>query len=136
LVVDGSRPPRRDEALVAADDGAVLTAGQDGLDEPELAEAALEGVEIVVADPARVGGIGSELVDRDLLDDEVGQGRSDHAVSSLARAGDALIRRSPGDWWVTEGLSLSPRPDLRSSRTFAVRLFVVDEVVSRASRPG
>jgi len=66
-----TQPPRGDEALVAADDGPVLASGQHRLDEAELAEAALEGVELVVANPPWVGGIGAKLVDRDLLDDEV-----------------------------------------------------------------
>ena len=51
---------------MAADDGPILASGEDRLDEAELAQAALEGVELVLADPARVGGIGPEVVDRDL----------------------------------------------------------------------
>jgi hypothetical protein len=82
---------------VAADDRVVLPAREDRLDEPELPEAALERVELVLADPAGVGGVRAELVDRDLLDCDRGRGRDRYAVSSLARAGVALTRRSPGD---------------------------------------
>ena len=75
---DGDRlepePPGRDEALVAADDGPILASGEDRLDEAELAEAAGQGVELVVADPARVGRIRTELIDRDVLDGEGGRG--------------------------------------------------------------
>ncbi len=48
---DGGQPEPsgREQALVAADDGAVLPAGEDRLDEAELAQAALEGVELVLA---------------------------------------------------------------------------------------
>jgi len=57
---------------VSADDHAVLPAGDDGLDEAELAEAPLQGVELRVGDPAWVGWVWPELVDRDLLDGDGG----------------------------------------------------------------
>lgn len=53
---------------MAADDDAVLSSRQDRLDEAELVEAPGQGVELVFADPPRVGRIGPEVVDRDLLD--------------------------------------------------------------------
>jgi hypothetical protein len=48
---------------VAADDDAVLPPCEDRLDEAKLSEAALEGVELRVADPPGVGGIGAEVVE-------------------------------------------------------------------------
>jgi hypothetical protein len=57
---------------MAADDRPVLPPRQDRLDEAELAQAPLEGIELVVADPTWIGGVGPQLVDGDLLD---GQGR-------------------------------------------------------------
>jgi hypothetical protein len=55
---------------VAADDGLILSPGEDRLDEAELTKAALQGVELVLTDPPRVGGIGTEEVERDVLDGE------------------------------------------------------------------
>jgi hypothetical protein len=52
------------------------------LDEAELAQAALEGVELLLADPARVGRIRVELVDRNELDD---MGARFHAPQSERR---------------------------------------------------
>ena len=59
-------------SLVSTDDGSVITPRQDRLDEAELAQAPLEGVEFLLADPAGVGGIGVEWIDRNELD---GDGR-------------------------------------------------------------
>src|SRR5450759_526312 len=70
-----AQPAGGDETLVAADDSLILPSGEHGLDEPELAEAALQGIELVLADPARVGGIGVQRLDRDVLDGEGGEGR-------------------------------------------------------------
>jgi hypothetical protein len=42
----------RDQPLVTTDNRAVLASGEHRLDEAELAQAALEGVEFVLADPA------------------------------------------------------------------------------------
>jgi hypothetical protein len=67
---------------VAADDDAILTPGKNGLDESELAQAALEGVEFFLADPAGVRWIGVELVDRNELDD---MGARFHAPQSERR---------------------------------------------------
>jgi hypothetical protein len=53
---------------VAADDGGVVAPGHDRLDEAELAQAALEGVEFLFADAAGVGRIGTKLIEGDLLD--------------------------------------------------------------------
>jgi hypothetical protein len=47
--------------------GGVIASSDHRLDEPELADAPLEGVKLIVADPPRVGGIRAELVDRGLL---------------------------------------------------------------------
>ena len=60
--------PRGEEALVAADDGLVLAPGEDRLDEAELAEAAGQRFELSVADPTGIGGVRSQVLDRDLLD--------------------------------------------------------------------
>jgi hypothetical protein len=57
---------------VAADDRPVFSTGQHRLDEAELAEAALESVEFFVANPSRVGWVGTKEVDRDFFDGEGG----------------------------------------------------------------
>ena len=64
--------PRRDQALVAADDGVRLPPGEDGLDEAECPEAPGQGLELGLADPAGVRRVGQEPLDRDLLDAESG----------------------------------------------------------------
>jgi hypothetical protein len=75
---DGDRgqpqPSGRDQALVTADDGLIFPPGKNRLDEAELAETPLEGVEFVLADAARVRGVRTKVVDRDLLDGEGGEG--------------------------------------------------------------
>ena len=53
---------------MAADDRLILAPRQNRLDEAELAEAPLQGVEFILRDPTRVGGIGTQLVERDLRD--------------------------------------------------------------------
>jgi len=53
---------------VAADDGLILPAGEDRLDEAEPPQAAFERAELVLADPPGVGGIRPEIVDRDGVD--------------------------------------------------------------------
>jgi hypothetical protein len=55
---------------VTSDDGLVGPSRQHRLDEAELADAALEGVQLVLADPPRVRGVGAQLVDGNLLDGE------------------------------------------------------------------
>ncbi len=67
-----AEPPGSHEALMAPDDGPILPSRQDRLDEAELAEAALQGVELVVRNASRVGRIGVEPIDRHLLDGEGG----------------------------------------------------------------
>jgi hypothetical protein len=49
-----AKAPRGNETLVAADDNAVLPSRQHGLDEAELADAPLEGVKLLVPDPAGI----------------------------------------------------------------------------------
>ena len=66
---------------MTTDDGPVLAAREDGRDEAELAKAAFERVEFVIADPARVGRVRPEIVERDLLDDEGGACGRGHRVS-------------------------------------------------------
>jgi hypothetical protein len=68
------QPSRRDEPLVTADDGPILAAREDGLDEAELPEAPFKRVELVLADAAGVGRVRSEVVDRGLVDGEGGEG--------------------------------------------------------------
>jgi len=69
----------RDEALVPADHGAILSSGQHRLREAELAQAPFECVELVLADPAGVRRVGPEALDRDLFDGEGGEcGRCRH----------------------------------------------------------
>ena len=80
-------PPCCHEALVATDDGSILPASEDRLDEAELAQAALECVELVLADPARVGGIWTELIDRDLVDGQRREGGGEtHALRSTTES--------------------------------------------------
>lgn len=52
---------------MAADDGGVLPSGKDRLDEAELAEAALERVELILGDPPRVRRVRAQAVEWDLL---------------------------------------------------------------------
>jgi hypothetical protein len=86
---------------VAADDRSILPPREDRRDEAELAEAALERVELVLADPSWVGRVRAEIVDGDLLDREGGEARGDaHALRSpdvASRGFVRLIRRKgPG----------------------------------------
>ncbi len=53
-----------------ADDGPILPPGNHRLHEPELAQAALQGVELLLADAPRVRGIGMQGLDGDLLDSQ------------------------------------------------------------------
>ncbi len=59
------------EALVATDDGLVLSPGQDGLHEAVLAQALRQGFELGVGDAPRVCRVRAQFVDGD-LDDLVG----------------------------------------------------------------
>ena len=76
--------PRRDQALVAADDGAVLPPGDDGVDQAELLDAARERLQLLVRDPARVGWVGTQVADGDVLDAEFGWGRLAQEKSPLS----------------------------------------------------
>jgi hypothetical protein len=76
-----AKPPGGNETLVTTDDDAVLLAGEHRLDESELADAARERLEFLFADAARVGWIRAELVDRDFLDHQRGQGSIHSHVS-------------------------------------------------------
>ena len=58
--------PRGDQALVAADDGLVLAAGQHRLDEAVLLQAPGQRFELGVGDAPRVRRVGPQLVDGDL----------------------------------------------------------------------
>jgi hypothetical protein len=78
----------RDETLMAADDGSVIPTGEDGLDEAELAQAALEGVEFVLADPAWVGRIRVEVVESDEFDCD-GRERAQGSGHAVKRDGGA-----------------------------------------------
>jgi len=68
---------------MAADDRPILAAGEDRLDEAELAHASFERVELVVVDPARVGRVGPELVEWDVLDGKGGRRRGNRTGRSL-----------------------------------------------------
>ena len=78
-------PTGRDEALVAADDASSPPAarGRAGRS-PHWRMRAGQRLELVLADAPRVGGVGTELVDGDLLDDQRGEGlrRGRHAESA------------------------------------------------------
>ena len=63
---------------MATDDSAVFLASQDWLDEAELAQTPLKGVELILANASRVGWIRTKEIDRDLLDgEEAGAGHAD-----------------------------------------------------------
>src|SRR5205809_667461 len=64
--------PGRDEPLVAADHDVVIVPGDDGLQEAELAHRAGEAVQLLGADLARIGGVGVQVVDRNLDDLRLG----------------------------------------------------------------
>ena len=83
-----AEPPGGDEPLVTADDSPVVTAGEDRLDEAELAQAPLERVELLVADAPGVRRVGSEVVDRHLLDGE-GAGSRGHRMDPPCICGSA-----------------------------------------------
>jgi hypothetical protein len=63
-----AEPAGGEQALVAADDGAVLFAGEDGLDEAELLEAPGQGFELGVADAPRVRRVRAQVIDGDVDD--------------------------------------------------------------------
>ena len=72
---------------MAADDDPILPAGQNRLDEAELAQAPFERVELVLADPPRVGRVRTEIVDGYLLDDQLGEGGGEaHALRSTTES--------------------------------------------------
>ena len=52
---------------MATDDRAVLPAGEDGCHEAKLANAPLQGVEFLLADPTRIAWVRTQEIDRDLL---------------------------------------------------------------------
>jgi len=58
---------------MATDDGAVLPAGENGLNKAEPAQAARQGFELMLADAPRVGRIGAQAIDRDIIDREGGK---------------------------------------------------------------
>jgi hypothetical protein len=72
---------------VAADDGAVLPAGENRLNEAEPAQASGQGVEFGLADPPGIGWIGAKKIDRDLFDRGGGERRSASGASRLDRTG-------------------------------------------------
>ena len=55
-----AQPAGCHQALVASDDRAIRSAGEDRLDKAELADAALQGVEFGITDPSGVGRIGTQ----------------------------------------------------------------------------
>ena len=66
-----TEPAGRKEALVAADDGLVVKASYDRIDEAELPDGAGERVEFGIGDAPGVGGVGAQVVDRDMDDGEI-----------------------------------------------------------------
>jgi hypothetical protein len=71
---------------MSADDGGVLAPRHDGLDEAELADTPGESVELRVTDAPRVGRVGAEPVDRDLLDGQLGLGGQHDDTSPWTRS--------------------------------------------------
>jgi hypothetical protein len=67
---------------VATDDDLIFPAGEHRLDKPELPQAPLQGVELIVADPSELGRIRPELVEGNLLDGENGAEGDGHALRS------------------------------------------------------
>ena len=67
---------------MATDDDLIFPAGEHRLDKPELPQAPLQGVELIVADPSELGRIRPELVEGNLLDGENGAEGEGHALCS------------------------------------------------------
>src|SRR6266545_5852440 len=66
--------PGSNEALMAADDYAVIVPGNDGLKEAELTQASGEAVELLSADLAGVFRVRVQVADRNVDDLQVGAG--------------------------------------------------------------
>jgi len=72
---------------MAADDGPVVLAGENRLNEAKLAQASGEGVKFGLADPPGIGRIGAKKIDRDFFDRGGGERRSASGASRLDRTG-------------------------------------------------
>ena len=114
-------PAGGDEALVAADDDRVLAPGEDGLDEAPLADAAGQGLQLVLGDAPRVGGVGTELVDGDLLDGEGGPRPARHDSTAPAASSAAIHSARPSIGMMVVNAAPSPAGDAitTSGRTTA-----------------
>jgi hypothetical protein len=53
---------------VAADDDAVVSPSEHRLHQAELAQAPGQGLELILVDPARVGGVGPEAIESNFVD--------------------------------------------------------------------
>ena len=85
---------------MAADDGAVFAASQNGLDEAELSEAPFKRVKFLVADPSRIGWVRTKLVDWDLFDRQRGQGSLDrHRRTSIGKHTSQRQPTPSRRWW-------------------------------------
>ena len=94
---------------MATDDSAVFLASQDWLDEAELAQTPLKGVELILANASRVGWIRTKEIDRDLLDgEEAGAGHAD-----LTR--EAATHSSRPSIGMRQAVNARPNPSGRAS---------------------
>ena len=75
---------------MAADDDLVLASSDNGIDEAELADGAGERVQLGVGDASGVGGIGPQVVDRD-VDDGESVCKLIHQVRSLYRCASRTL---------------------------------------------
>lgn len=55
--------PGSQQTLVTADDGVVLSSGDDWVDQPELPDAPGKRLQFFIADPSGVGRIGTQVTD-------------------------------------------------------------------------
>ncbi|HEY5276227.1 MAG TPA: hypothetical protein VIK38_06780 [Coriobacteriia bacterium] len=94
---------------MTTDHDAVILARYDRLDEAELAQAAFERAELVLADPAGVGGVEAEEVDRDLFDGDEAERRAGHATyhAKLASSNSGRVPKAP--WGHAHRLSKNGR---------------------------
>ena len=75
------------------DDGLVVGTGYDGIDEAEATDGAGQGVQLGVGDAPGVGGIGPQVVDRDVDDGELVVNYL-HCEGPPCRTGDVGLTRT------------------------------------------
>src|SRR5439155_11637362 len=81
-----AQAPGRQQPLVAADNRAVLTPGDDWVDQTEVLDASRESFQLAVGDPARIQPVRSELGDPYLLDGKTGRPLNRHRATCRSRS--------------------------------------------------